>query len=198
MNETNRIRLRHLTTVAMLSAVASVLMFLEFSIPLVPSFIKLEFSDLPALLASFALGPVSGVVVCLVKNLIHLFVTYTAGVGELCNFLIGCLLVLPAGWIYKVHRNRKSALLGSAIGAVSMAVLSVPVNYYIAYPAYTLLMSMEVILGMYQKLNPHVENLWQALFWFNMPFTFCKALVIVGVTFLIYKRIAPILKGKSA
>ena len=79
--------LRKVTVTAIMSALSAVLMFIEFSIPIIPSFIKLDISDLPALITSYAFGPVCGVAVCLVKNLIHLFATQTAGVGELSNFI---------------------------------------------------------------------------------------------------------------
>ena len=92
---------RKLTGTAMLSAVAYVLMFLEFPIPfLIPPFIKMDFSELPALLASFAYGPLWGVAVCLIKNLIHLMNTQSGGVGELSNFILGAVFVATAGIIY--------------------------------------------------------------------------------------------------
>ena len=103
-----RVNTRALTVTAMFSAVAFVLMFLEFSIPVViPSFVKMDVSELPALLAAFGLGPVYGVVVCLVKNLLHLLVTTTGGAGELGNFLLGACFILPAGLIYHMHKSRK-------------------------------------------------------------------------------------------
>ena len=88
---------RNIAVTAMLSALATVLMFVSFGLPILPSYLKLDFSEMPALLASFALGPVYGAVVCLVKNLINLSATTTGGIGELCNFLIGVLFVVPAG-----------------------------------------------------------------------------------------------------
>ena len=88
-----------LTMIAMLSAIAFVLMFLEFSVPIMPPFIKMDLSDLPALLGAFAMGPVSGVMICLIKNLMHLFLSSTGGVGELSNFILGACFVLPAGLI---------------------------------------------------------------------------------------------------
>ncbi len=180
---------------AMLAAVSSVLMFFSFNVPLMPAFIKMDFSELPALIASFALGPISGVTVCLVKNLVNLFFTTTSGVGELSNFLLGALFVAPAGWIYSKMKRRKGALIGSLVGAVTMAIVSVFTNYYVVYPIYTAFMPMEAIMGMYQAINPAVENLWQALLWFNMPFTFLKGMASVAITFVIYKKISPIIKG---
>lgn len=190
-------RIRKLVMTALLSALATVLMFVSFSVPFVPSFIKLDLSELPALIAAFSMGPLSGVAVCLVKNLVNLLFTYSMGVGELCNFLLGVAFVLPAGLIYKRHNDRKGALIGALTGALTMGVISIFINYYLVYPVYAkLLMPMDVILGMYQAINPKVSNLWQALCFFNAPFTFVKGLISVAITFLIYKRISPLIKGK--
>ena len=81
-----RVNVRYLTVTAMLSAVAYILMFLDFSVPFMPSFIKMDLSELPALIGSFAMGPLCGVIICLVKNVLHLFITSIGGVGELSNF----------------------------------------------------------------------------------------------------------------
>ena len=104
---TNRNGIRYLTVTAMLSAVAYVLMFIDFPIPfLIPSFIQMDISELPALVGAFAFGPVCGVLICLVKNLLHLFITSTGGVGELCNFCIGGRLDLQAQKIQKERTHR--------------------------------------------------------------------------------------------
>lgn len=181
-----------------MGAVSTVLMMLSFPIPLMPGFIKLDFSELPALITAFTLGPVSGIAVCFIKNIINLFMTTTAGVGELANFLIGVFFVLPAGLIYKKKGTRKWAIIGSLIGAACMAVASFPVNYFITYPFYTNFMPMEAIIKMYQAINPHINELWEALLIFNMPFTFVKGLISVIVTCLVYKKLQPIISGKSA
>ena len=98
----NKITVKSVATVGVLGAVATVLMYLEFPLAfIIPSFVKFDFSDLPALLASFALGPIAGVAVCLIKCAIHIAVSSSAGVGELANFILGCCFVIPAGIIYK-------------------------------------------------------------------------------------------------
>ena len=195
--KTQRFNVRKLTMTAMLGAVASVLMFISVNVPLMPSFIKLDLSELPALIASFALGPISGVAVCLIKNLVNLFFSTTGGVGELSNFLLGAVFVFVAGMFYKYMGERKGELVGSLCGAAAMAVISVFTNYFVVYPVYTAFMPMDTILSMYQAINPNVENLWQALLWFNMPFTFIKGLLSVVITFLVYKKLSPFLKGKK-
>ena len=145
----------NLTVAAMLSAVAFILMFIEFPIPmLIPSFVKMDFSDLPALLGAFALGPVYGVVISFMKNLLHIVIkgTSTAGVGELCNFMLGAVFSAVAGFIYKHHKSRKTAIIGAVAGAAAMAIFSVPSNYFITYPAYVQFyhMPLEAILGLYK------------------------------------------------
>ena len=147
--------IRKLTGTAMLSAVAYILMFLEFPIPfLIPSFIKMDFSELPALIAGFAYGPLYGAAVCLIKNLLHLMNTQTGGVGELSNFLLGASFVLTAGLVYRRIHTKKGALIGSLAGAVVMGLISLVTNYYIVYPIYTNFMPMEAIIGAYQ-LGPY-------------------------------------------
>ena len=188
---------RKLAVTAMLGAVATVLMFISFNVPLMPSFIKLDLSELPALIASFALGPLWGVCVCLIKNLINVFFSTTGGVGELSNFILGASFVFTAGMLYKHMGGRKGALLGSLCGAAAMAIISVFSNYYVVYPVYTAFMPMDVILSMYQAINPNVKTLWDALIWFNMPFTFIKGMISVVITFLIYKKLSPLLKGRK-
>ena len=192
-------QIRALTGTAMLGAVAAVLMYLEFPLPIMPAFIKLDVSELPALLASFAYGPLSGVAVCLIKNLIKLPSTSTAAVGELFNFVMGAVFVGTAGLIYKRNKTRKGAILGSVAGALIMALASVPYNYFIVYPAYVVFyhLPLEAIVGMYQAINPGVDGLLSCLLVFNLPFTFCKGLLDAALCFLIYKPLSPILHGRT-
>ena len=190
-------RTRRLTVTAMLSAVAFLLMFLEFSLPmLIPSFVKLDVSDLPALLGSFALGPVYGVVIEVLKNLLHILLkgTTSAGIGELFNASMGSVFVLVAGLIYWKDHTRRGALIGSIGGAVAMALASLPMNYFLVYPFYaTLFGGMENIIGAYQAILPNVDGLFQCLLIFNVPFTLFKGLLDVFLCFLIYKPLSGLL-----
>ena len=191
-------RTHKLAVAGMLSAVAFVLMYIEFPIPaLIPAFVKLDVSDLPELLAAFALGPIWGVVVTLLKNVLFsiLHGTSSAYVGELFNFLLGSVFSFSAGLIYHRGKSRKSALAGALIGAALMALVSVPVNYFIVYPAYVQLykMPMDAIIGMYQNINPAVNDLLGCLVLFNLPFTFGKGMLDVALCFLVYKPLSPLL-----
>ena len=188
---------RPMAVVAIMSALSIVLMMLEFSVPIVPSFLKLDISDFPALLTSFSIGPGAGVAVCLLKNLLHLFFTSTAGVGELANFIISAAFVFPAGVIYARVRTKTGAVVGALTGAIISALVCVPVNYFITYPFYAKVMiPMDVIIGMYQAILPFVDDLPEALLIFNLPFTFAKGAICILLTFLVYKPLSPILKGK--
>lgn len=189
--------IRYMTVTAMLSAVAFILMFFDFSVPFMPPFIKMDLSELPALIGSFAMGPLCGLLICLIKNVLHLFITTTGGVGELSNFLLGAVFVLPAGLIYRRKKSRKSALLGSLAGAVIMGAFSVISNYFLVYPFYYNFMSEDMVLSAYQVILPSMENILQCLVCFNMPFTIVKGLFSVVITFFVYKSISPILKGQS-
>ena len=196
-NSTSKVRV--LTGTAMLGAVAAVLMYLEFPIPIMPAFVKLDVSELPALIASFAYGPVSGILVCLIKNLIKLPSTSTAAVGELFNFVMGALFVGVAGLIYKRNKTRKGAIVGALLGALVMAVVSVPYNYFIVYPAYVVMyhLPLDAIIGMYQAINPSVDGLLTCLITFNFPFTLFKGLLDAALCFLIYKPLSGVLHGRK-
>ena len=195
---TSRSRTHKLAVTAMLSAVAFVLMFIEFPIPaLIPSFVKLDISDLPELLAAFSMGPLYGVAVTLVKNLLFILLhgTSSAYVGELFNFLMGSVFAFSAGFIYQRKKSRQSALIGSIVGAALMALISVPLNYFVVYPAYVVCygLPLEAIIGMYQAIRPSTNGLLECLVVFNMPFTFCKGMLDVLLCFLIYKPLSPLL-----
>lgn len=193
----NSVSIRNITVTALMSAAATVLMFVSFGLPILPSYLKVDFSELPALLTSFALGPVYGVIVCLVKNLFNVAATTTGGVGELCNFLLGALFVAPAGIIYRRHRTRSTALIGTLVGVLTMTVCSFFVNNFLVYPAYLLIMPEQAIVDMYSALVPWADEIWKGIVVFNMPLTFFKGLADAALTFILYKHLSPLLKGKK-
>ena len=188
-----RSNIAKMAIIGVLSAIAYILMFMEFSVPLMPVFIKMDLSDFPALIGSLAVGPVGGVIIALIKNLLHLTVTSTGGVGELSNFILNAIFVLPAGFLYKRKKSKKSACGGAILGAVLMAVVSVASNYFVVYPVYYNFMPADTILAAYQAIFPGVKSILQSLIIFNMPFTFIKAMISVVITFLVYNHLVPIL-----
>lgn len=196
MNKKSFMSVRTLTVTAMLTAVSYVLYLFGFKLPIVPNFLTMDFSELPAVIASLSMGPVAGVMVCLLKNLLHLAISHTMWVGELSNFILGAAFVVPVGLIYQKKKTKKGAVLALLSGAVIMAAAGVVSNYFIIYPLYDkVAFPMEVIVGMYTAILPKVTTLLPALLIFNFPFTLVKALVSVLVTLLIYKPLSPIIKG---
>ena len=181
---------------AILAAMSYILAMMSFSVPFMPSFIKLDVSELPALIGSFSLGPVYGVLICLIKNLLGLMNSSTNGIGELSNFLLGAMFVFPAGLLYQRNKTRKGAIIGSLIGAICMAVGSVFTNIFLVYPIYYNFMAKEAILSAYQLIVPAMKSVEQSIICFNMPFTFMKAMLSVLISLLVYKRLSPVIKGR--
>lgn len=192
-------RVRVITVTGVLSAVAFLLQLIEIPLPmLMPTFIKFDFSDLPALIGSFALGSVCGIVIELIKNVLHaLLATGSFGVGELSNFVLGAVFVGVAGCIYRRSRSKKGALIASLAGAIVMAAISFPSNLFIVYPVYYQFMPEETILAAYQTILPGMKSVAESLLVFNVPFTFVKGILDVAITFAVYKKISPILKGND-
>lgn len=190
------VQIRAMVVTAILAAMSYILAMMSFSVPFMPSFIKLDVSELPALIGSFSLGPVYGVLICLIKNLLGLMNSSTNGIGELSNFLLGAMFVFPAGLLYQRNKTRKGAIIGSLIGAICMAVGSVFTNIFLVYPIYYNFMAKEAILSAYQLIVPAMKSVEQSVICFNMPFTFMKAMLSVLISLLVYKRLSPVIKGR--
>ncbi len=186
---------KKLAITAIFAAIASILMFLNFPVPLMPPFIKFDFSDLPALLISFAYGPLYGITVCLIKNIVNFPFSTASYVGVLSNFLLGTLFVLPAGLIYKIKKTRTFALIGLICGTILMSVASIFTNYYIIFPFYATLMPIDKVMGEFSKINPNVNSLFDAILMFNFPFNVIKGSLCSLITFIVYKKLSPILKA---
>jgi riboflavin transporter FmnP len=196
MSEKKRIvPTRYLTATAVLAALATALMFLEIVIPVFPGFLKLDFSELPALIAGFALGPVAAVTVELVKNLFHLLSTQTGGVGELANFLVGVALVLPAALVYRALRTRKGALLGMLAGTVSIVAVGIVVNLFITVPFFAKLYSLEAIIKMGEDIFDWVNTLPRLVLVFIAPFNLLKGLVVSLITLAVYKPASRVIQN---
>ena len=195
--QNSKVNVRLIVGTGMLSALAFVLQYLEFPIPIMPGFIKFDFSDLPALIGAFAYGPIAGILVEFIKNLLHCTVTQSFTVGELSNFILGAVFTGIAGLIYKKNRTKKGAVIGAVVGSLVMGIISFPSNLFVVYPAYNKFMPMDAIIGMYSEILTSVGKLWQGLLISNVPFTIVKGLISTLITVIIYKRISPILKGKN-
>lgn len=185
-----------LTKTAVLSAIAYIVMLFEFPLPFAPAFLKLDFSDIPPLIASFALGPWVGVAVEFIKNLIKFITnTHTGGVGELGNFLVGASFVLTAGYIYRIKKEKKFALLACISATIVMTLVAVAFNNFILIPFYSKIMPIEAIIAMGSAITSKIHNVPTLVLYGITPFNLFKGFVISGITMGIYKKIKPILKA---
>ncbi|OJV66353.1 MAG: ECF transporter S component [Clostridiales bacterium 38-18] len=182
-----------MTKVAMLSVIAFVLMQLELLIPIFPAFLKIDVSDLPALIGAFALGPFAGVAIEAVKNILHLLQTTTGGVGELANFVIGSAIIVPAALIYKKNKSKKSAIIGLTIGTVAMAITGALANYFVLIPFYTAFMPIDAIVAMGTAVNHNINSVWDLVLLGILPFNLFKGAVLSALTLILYKHLSPIL-----
>lgn len=202
VNVNERSKTRTMVQIAMLGALAGVLMNLEFPIPfLAPGFYQMDFSEVPVLVGTFAMGPVSGVLIELVKILVHLITkgTSTAGVGDVANFVVGCAFIVPAGLIYNFrHKKTKAhAIVGMAAGTLTMAVVACFVNAFVLLPMYgkAFGMPVEAFIEMGGAVHSAVTNLFTFAVLIVGPFNLFKGTIISVIVLLIYKRIRVILKG---
>ncbi len=173
-----KVSTQKMTVTAIMSAMAAVLMFIEFPLPFLPQFLKMDPSDLPAVIIAFSAGPVWGVAVELVKNLFHMSVSATGYVGEAANFLVGASFVLTAGLIYKKNHTRKGAVMALAMGTVCMTVFGILTNYFILLPFY--------------NIKEPAAKLSLILYGIT-PFNAIKGVIISIITLFIYKPLSPIL-----
>lgn len=192
-----RTRTNKLTVTAVMSAMASVLMFLEFPIPFFPPFLKMDISDIPAVICAFAVGPIWGVAVELVKNIVHMTASRTGFVGELSSFIVGTSFVLPAALIYKKNHTKKGAVLGLFSGIVSMTIVGALSNYFIILPFYSKIMPFDAIIEISAKVNGFITDKATLILYGISPFNILKGTIISVVSLLIYKPLSPILHRSS-
>ena len=170
-NKTNK-----LIKISLLSTIALVLMYIDFPLFIFPEWLKIDLSDVPALLGSFGFGPIAGITIEFIKNFLYFFVKGSSPAGVLANFIVGSALVLPAGLIYYKRKSKKAAILGMIVGTIVMEIIGVIANIYILLPLYGMQMSPE------QLFNYVVAAL--------VPFNGIKALMVNVLTYFVYKRVS--------
>lgn len=189
-----------ITLIGVLSAAAAGLMLLEFPLLFIaPEFYKFDFSDLPAIIGSFALGPVAGVSIEALKNLLKiLFVgSRTNYIGELANFGVGVCYVLPASLLYYYRKTKKRAVAGLALSTVICVTVGSLLNAFVLLPAYSKLYGapMEYFIGKGTEVHGIIKDLQTFILFAVAPFNLLKYGVISLITILIYKRISRVLKN---
>ena len=177
-------------------------MYLEIPLWFAPSFYELDFSEIPVLICAFAYGPVAGVIAELCKVFVKLFLkgTSTAFVGDLANYVIGCSLILPASIIYHVKKTRNAALIGMGVGTVVMAVFGSAFNAFYLIPTYVVLfgMPLDAIIGMGTAVNPNIKDVWTLVLFAVVPFNLLKGVTDSAITFLLYKKLSPIIHAQHS
>lgn len=197
-NTKAKVNVRKMAQVAMLSAIAVVLMLFEIPLPFAPSFYEIDFSEVPVLVGCFAMGPLAGVAIELLKILLNLVIngSATAGVGEMANFLIGCALVLPAAVIYKRMHTRKGAIVGMAAGTVFMTAVGCFLNAFVLLPAYAAAFGMPIsgLVEMGTAVNSGITDLTTFVLFAVAPFNLLKGVLVSLIVLIIYKKISPVLR----
>lgn len=198
VNTSTMIRTKDMTKVAMLSVIGFVLMYFQLPLTFVaPPFMKLDISDLPVLMGAFTMGPVYGIIIAALKNLMHIIFkgTMTAGVGELSNFIISSTFALVSSYIYRKHRTYKGAVLAMTVGVVAMTILAMASNYFVVFPLYGKVMPMEAIIAMGSAITPKITGLFTMMIYSVLPFNLIKGFTTSAVMMLVYKKISPLFKN---
>lgn len=193
---------RKIAVIGMFSAISGILMTLEIPVPFAPPFYKLDFSELPALIGAFAFGPVAGLMIEFCKVLLKLLLkgTTTAFVGDFANFAVGCSFLLPASIYYLFHKNKKSAMLGAAMGTVIMTVFGTAFNAIYLLPKFSDIYGLPLpeIIEMGAAVNPAINSVTTLVIFAVAPLNVIKGGAVSVITLLIYKKLSPILKaGRS-
>lgn len=189
---------RNMVRIASMAVISTVLMFFDISTWFAPPFLKLDISDLPSLIASFAMGPAAGVMVQLLKNILNLVTegSMTGGVGELSNFIVGSVFIFVSGTIYHKDKTFKNAVKGLILGVIVMTMVASVSNYFIVFPLYSKIMPLDAIIELGSSLNKYVVDYKSLILFAVVPFNLLKGTITSIVTILVYKRIAPVLKDE--
>ncbi|WP_459501546.1 ECF transporter S component [Bacillus sp. C1] len=172
-----------MVSVAMLSSIAYLLMMLDFPFPGLPPFLKIDFSDVPALIAAILFSPIAGVVVEGIKNILHYGIQGSltgVPIGEVANFVAGCLFIGPAAFLFRKHRTVKSLTTGLMLGTVMMSIIMGVLNYFIILPAYTWFLDQPAMSS---------SSMRQTVVAAILPFNLIKGIVVTIVFVALFSRL---------
>ena len=201
MKENRLLTTKNVVLMGMFGALAGVLMIFELPLPFIaPSFYGLDVSEVPILVGTFALGPLAGAVMEVVKVLVKLVLkpTSTGFVGELANLTFGCCMVVPAGMIYKYRKTKKGAMTGLMVGTVLFTVVGVIGNALVMLPFYSNFMPLDTIIAAGAVINPAISNIWTFAVICVGPFNLVKGIVVSLITVLVYKRVSVVIHGAGS
>lgn len=183
MNSKQNQNLSKFIKISLLGAMSVVLMYFEFPIPFLPfPWLKIDLSDIPALIGGFAFGPLSAVIIELLKNILILVVkgTDSAFVGQVANFAIGVFMVVPVAYIHKYKKGKKSIFFGMSIGFIAVQILGILSNIYVFLPLY----------GMGNMATKELVNYISVGL---IPFNGIKTIMVYLITYILYKRVGKII-----
>ncbi|MCR5792217.1 MAG: ECF transporter S component [Lachnospiraceae bacterium] len=193
---------RKMTMIGLFSALATILMMFEIPVFFAPPFYKIDLSEIPVLICTFAFGPVAGVLTETVKILLKLVFksTSTAFVGELANFVIGCSFILPAVMLYDFKKSKKAAMFSCVLGTAVMTIVGSAFNGIYLLPKFAELygMPLDALIAMGTEVNASIKDVTTFVVLAVMPMNLLKGVVISVVTMLVYKRISRVIKSGSS
>lgn len=194
-------KLNRLVKVSLLGVIGFLLMFIEVATPIFPSFLKIDISDLPALIGAFALGPAAGIGIEFLKNILHgIFAGGTAFIGELANFAVGSVLAFTAGYIYNKNKSKNTAAVALGVGTITMSIAAAVLNYFILLPLYEKVLNFPIsaVVAMGNKINGNITDLSTFVIWAIVPFNLLKGVILTALTLAVYKSVSPILKQEQS
>ena len=193
-----QLKIKNIALIAIFSAIAAVLMLFDFPLAFAPSFMKLDFSDIPLVVGSYILGPINAVIMVAMKILVKLSIkgTSTVFVGEIANFISSLCFVLPGSIIYIKHKTKKRAVIGLLLGIIISSVITTVLNATILFPMYMKLFNIDevALLGMIQLVNSNVNSFTTAMIYSIFPFNIFKYSLDSVIVLAIYKRISNFIK----
>ena len=184
-----------LAKIGILAAVAYILMFISVPLPIFPSFLKLDVSDIPAIFGGMAMGPLAGFIIALIKNLLQIGVSFTGGVGEIANAIIGGTYVVIISYVYKRRNDLKGVIIGALLAILGMTIMGCLANYFVVTPIYGQVFgSLDAIIAMGSSINPKIHDLFTFVIWVYAPFNIIKASIMTLCILPLYKKMNKLLK----
>ena len=177
----NNKKLRKMILIAILGSISTVLMQFNFPLPALPGFLKIDFSEIPAVLAIMTMGPIAGISVELLKNVLYWFFSGSptgVPVGEIANFTTGILFILPIYFIFNKFKSSKGLAAGLIAGTVAMAVGMSLLNYAVFLPMYTYFLNVPAVSG---------DALYTMIIAGILPFNILKGIILMVITLLLFK-----------
>lgn len=188
--------IRHMTTIAIFSTVSIILyLTLKFNLPIFPSFLKVNFSNLPILLGGFLLGPIEGLMIIIIRTIVVLPFSGTFFVGEMADLIISSSIMLASSIIYIKNKTKKGAVIALIASILTWVVIGCVANYFILVPAYVTLFfggNVEAFLPLLSIIPGVNENNYviRYVLFGALPFNVMLSLVVCIITYFVYKRLS--------